>query len=213
MPEKADVERTGKIIKILKKHYSGARIALDFNGPFELLIATVLSAQCTDERVNIVTKGLFKKYKKPSDYVNADQGELEEDIRSTGFFRQKARNIRAACRMIEDDFGGKLPDSMEDMTRLPGVARKTANIVLGNGMGIISGIAVDTHVKRLSERLGLSKQSQQDKIEADLMELVAKKDWLQFSHLLQAHGRTLCKARKPNCPDCPLSKLCPSSTV
>lgn len=212
MSIKTEVDRAGKIFKILKKQYPDAKTALDHGSPFELLIATILSAQCTDERVNIVTKDLFRKYRGPADYANASLSELEEDIRSTGFFRQKAKNIQNACRMIQDEFNGKLPENLADMIKLPGVARKTANIVLGSGLGIITGIAVDTHVKRLSERLGFSTNTDPDKIEQDLMRLFPEKNWILISQLLILHGRSICKARKPDCATCPVSDLCPSST-
>jgi endonuclease-3 len=197
----------------LKKKYPDVKITLDFETPFELLIATILSAQCTDERVNIVTKSLFKKYKNPSDYIDVEAEELEDDIRTTGFFRQKTRSIQGTCRMLIEDFDSKVPDKMEDLIKLPGVARKTANIVLGSSLKNISGIAVDTHVKRLANLMGMTEESNPDKIEADLMEQISKKEWVRFSLVLQAHGRAVCKARKPKCADCVVNKLCPSSTA
>jgi endonuclease-3 len=186
---------------------------LNYSTPLELLVATILSAQCTDERVNIVTAGLFRKYRSAEDYLKAPQSELEQDIRSTGFFRNKAKAIQGACRLIVERYGGRVPDSIEDLLSLPGVARKTANVVLGNAFGIASGIVVDTHVSRLSERLGLSSQKQPEKIERDLVELVPKKDWIEFSHLFIYHGRAVCKARSPMCDRCVIEELCPSSTV
>ncbi|UCH88832.1 MAG: endonuclease III [Thermoplasmata archaeon] len=213
MAKKIHNDRAMKILKILKKTYPDAKIALNYNSPFELLIATILSAQCTDERVNIVTKKLFSKYKHPEDYVKVEAVELEDDIRSTGFYKQKTKSIQNAAAMLIDEYNSEVPDNMDDLIKLPGVARKTANIVLGNGMGITAGIAVDTHVKRLSQLLDLSKNSQPDKIEADLMEQIPKRDWTAFSHLLQAHGRAVCKARKPRCNECKLNELCPSSLI
>lgn len=213
MAKKTEVDRIKKILSILKKTYPDAKIALNYDSPFELLIATILSAQCTDERVNIVTKSLFEKYKKPEDYIKVEQNELEEDIRTTGFYRQKAKNIQKTCRMLVDEFDSEVPRTMDELTGLSGVARKTANIVLGNGMGITDGIAVDTHVSRLAQKLGLTQNKDPVKIEQDLMVAVPKRSWLIFSHWLQAHGRSICKARKPDCPTCPLNRLCPSSTV
>jgi endonuclease-3 len=213
MSDKSRADQSRKIYTILKKKYPDVKITLDFETPFELLIATILSAQCTDERVNIVTKSLFKKYKNPSDYIDVEAEELEDDIRTTGFFRQKARSIQGTCRMLIEDFDSKVPDKMEDLIKLPGVARKTANIVLGSSLKNISGIAVDTHVKRLANLMGMTEESNPDKIEADLMEQISKKEWVRFSLVLQAHGRAVCKARKPKCADCVVNKLCPSSTA
>ena len=175
-----------------------------------MLIATILSAQCTDERVNIVTADLFRKYRSPQDFAAADQRELEKDIHSTGFFRNKAKNIKAASRRIIDVYRGKVPETMEDLLTLGGVARKTANVVMGNAFGIASGIVVDTHVSRLSQRLGLTAQTTPEKIEKDLTILVPKKDWVMFSHWLIFHGRQVCKARKPQCNECCISDQCPS---
>jgi endonuclease-3 len=213
MSDKSRADQSRKIYTILKKKYPDVKITLDFETPFELLIATILSAQCTDERVNIVTKSLFKKYKNPSDYIDVEAEELEDDIRTTGFFRQKTRSIQGTCRMLIEDFDSKVPDKMEDLIKLPGVARKTANIVLGSSLKNISGIAVDTHVKRLANLMGMTEESNPDKIEADLMEQISKKEWVRFSLVLQAHGRAVCKARKPKCADCVVNKLCPSSTA
>lgn len=199
-----------KILFLLKKEYPKAKIALNFSTPLEILAATVLSAQCTDKRVNIVTKSLFKKYRKVQDYAKANLKTFEQEIRSTGFYRNKAKNIISAAQKIIKDFGGKLPDSMDKLIQLPGVARKTANIVLLNGFGKVDGIAVDTHVRRLSQRLGLTKNQTPEKIEQDLMKLLDKKEWGKFSYLLIDHGRKVCDAKRPKCLECILQKLCPS---
>jgi endonuclease-3 len=175
------------------------------------LIATILSAQCTDERVNIVTKTLFKKYRSVEDYAGADLKELEQDIRSTGFYRNKARNIKKCCQMILDKFGSQVPKTMEEILELPGVARKTANIVLSNAYGVVEGIAVDTHVRRLSRRLRLTANDNPDKIEQDLMKLVPKSKWMRFTELLIFHGRKTCTAKRPKCETCVVNKLCPSA--
>jgi endonuclease-3 len=175
------------------------------------MVATILSAQCTDERVNMITPSLFKKYPTARHFAGARQAVLEQEIRSTGFFRNKAKNIIGACRKIVEDFGGEVPDSMEELITLPGVARKTANIVLSSGFCMAEGIAVDTHVKRLSERLGLSRHRDPVKIERDLLEIVPRKDWLDFNYMLVNHGRAVCQARKPLCPSCILRSLCPSA--
>jgi endonuclease III len=206
-------QRARKIIGLLKREYSDARCSLNYTSPLELLVATILSAQCTDERVNIVTAALFRKYRKPEDYASVEAAELEADIRSTGFFRNKAKAIQGACRMIIERYEGDVPRSPEELLELPGVARKTANVVLGNAFGITSGIVVDTHVARLSQRLGLSAHEQPEKIERDLMELVPRRDWVVFAHLLIAHGRRVCKARKPLCAECVAELLCPSSLL
>ncbi|HTK26535.1 MAG TPA: endonuclease III [Pyrinomonadaceae bacterium] len=203
-------ERTAEIIKRLKKAYPDAHCALNHTNPFELLIATILSAQCTDRQVNIVTADLFRKFRKPQDYLDVSQEELEKEIRSIGFFRSKAKNIRAASEKIITEFGGKVPDSMDELLTLNGVGRKTANVVLGNAFGIASGVVVDTHVERLSQRLGLTKNKTPDKIERDLEKLVPKKDWVMFSHWLIFHGRQICQARKPKCTECVLGDICPS---
>lgn len=206
-------ERTRKLIKLLKRAYPDAKCSLNHTNPLELLIATILSAQCTDERVNIVTADLFRKYRRAEDYLKVSQPELEQDIRSTGFYRNKAKAIQGACRIISEAHGGRVPDNLEELLALPGVARKTANVVLGNAFQITSGIVVDTHVQRLSERLGLTAEKQPEKIERDLMLLVPRKDWILFSHLLIAHGRAVCKARTPLCGECILEPLCPSSLL
>lgn len=202
--------RTGEIIKRLKKAYPDAHCALEHSNAFELLIATILSAQCTDERVNIVTADLFRKYRGPADYLAVEQEELEKDIHSTGFFRNKSKNIQAACRRIIEEFGGEIPQTMEELLTLGGVARKTANVVLGNAFGIASGVVVDTHVSRLSQRLGLTAETSPEKIEADLQGIVPKKHWIMFSHWLIFHGRQICQARKPKCLECTLADQCPS---
>jgi endonuclease-3 len=196
---------------LLKKEHPEARCSLDHTSPLELLVATILSAQCTDERVNIVTATLFRKYRNWQDYAAAPAADLEQDIRSTGFFRNKAKSIQGACRQIGEQHDGRVPDSMDALLKLPGVARKTANVVLGNAYRIASGVVVDTHVARLSERLGLSREKTPEKIERDLTALVQESDWIDFSHLLIAHGRKVCKARTPLCGECVLAKLCPSA--
>jgi endonuclease-3 len=203
-------QRVKKIWPILKKTYPGAKIALNFKDPLELLISTILSAQCTDVRVNMVTKDLFKKYKSVADWADADLKQIEEGIRSTGFFRNKAVNIKGACTKIVEQYGGKVPGTMEELLTLPGVGRKTANCVLGDAFGI-PGITCDTHVIRLSRRLGLSENSDPVKLEFDLAEIVPKRNWTAFSHLVITHGRNVCTARKPNCPECPIAKYCPSA--
>ncbi|HEV2880950.1 MAG TPA: endonuclease III [Pyrinomonadaceae bacterium] len=206
-------KRAGKIINQLKRAYPDARCSLNYSTPLELLIATILSAQCTDERVNLVTLELFGKYRSAEDYVRAVPAELERDIHSTGFFRNKAKAIQGACRMICEQHGGRVPETLEDLIALPGVARKTANVVLGNAFQIASGVVVDTHVSRVSQRLRLTEHEQPEKIERDLIELVPRKDWIIFPHLLIAHGRAVCKARTPLCADCPVEPLCPSSML
>ena len=211
---KIDKQKAGQRIKdiwpILKRTYPQAKIALEFVNPLELLIATILSAQCTDARVNMVTKDLFKKYKSAADWAKADLKEIESDIRSTGFFRNKALSIKGACTRIVGQYDGKVPGDMDDLLTLPGVGRKTANCVLGDAFGI-PGITCDTHVIRLSRRLGLSDNSDPVKLEFDLAEIVPKKSWTVFSHLIITHGRNVCKARRPDCPGCPISKYCPSA--
>lgn len=206
----AKAQKTVEIIKRLKTAYPDAHCALVHSNPFELLVATILSAQCTDARVNIVTATLFIKYRSPQDFVNASQAELERDIHSTGFFRNKAKNIKAASERIINVYGGKLPENMDELLTLGGVARKTANVVLGNAFGIASGVVVDTHVSRLSQRLGLSKQKTPEKIEQDLEKLVPKDEWIMFPHLMIFHGRQICQARSPKCTECVLGDICPS---
>ncbi len=203
--------RVLKIIELLEKEYPKAKTALHYSSPLEILVATILSAQCTDKRVNIVTKSLFKKYKTAEDYANADLNELEQEIRSTGFYRNKAKNIKNTGRMLVEKFDSQVPNTMEQILELPGVARKTANIVLSNAYGVIVGIAVDTHVRRLSMRLGLTENRNPNKIEKDLMQIVPKSHWKRINNLLIFHGRNVCKARKPKCDSCVLNKLCPSA--
>ncbi|MEO7674760.1 MAG: endonuclease III, partial [Pyrinomonadaceae bacterium] len=190
--------------------YPDAHCALEHSNPFELLIATILSAQCTDARVNIVTATLFRKYRGPRDFVDVSQEELERDIHSTGFFRNKAKNIKAASQRLVEVYGGNIPQTMDEILTLGGVARKTANVVLGNAFGIASGVVVDTHVSRLSQRLGLTKQKTPQKIEKDLEKLVPKNEWIMFPHWIIFHGRQICHARKPKCFQCVLGDICPS---
>jgi len=204
------VERVKNIFPILNRVYPGAKTALNFRNPLELLIATILSAQCTDARVNMVTKDLFKKYKSAADWANTDVKEIESDIKSTGFYRNKAISIKGACTGIIEQFSGEVPNTMEGLLALPGVGRKTANVVLGNAFGV-PAIACDTHVIRLSRRLRLSENSDAVKLEFDLAEIVPKKSWTLFSHLLILHGRNICKARKPDCENCLISKYCPAA--
>jgi endonuclease-3 len=204
-------KRIGKIIAILRREYPASRTALRFATPLEILVATILAAQCTDERVNKITPGLFQKYPSAADFARADRAGLEAEIRPTGFFRNKAKSIIGAASKIVEDFGGDVPATMVELLTLPGVARKTANIVLSSAFSKAEGIAVDTHVRRLSGRLGLSRKSDPEKIEQDLLKIVPKKDWLDFNYLLVDHGRKVCQARKPRCPQCALRKLCPSA--
>lgn len=206
-------ERALKIIKLLKRAHPDAHCALNHSNAFELLIATILSAQCTDERVNIVTANLFRKYRQPEDYLKVPDTELQQDIRTTGFFRNKTKSIQGACKVLIEEFNGRVPQTMAELLRVPGAARKTANVVLGVAFGIAEGIVVDTHVSRLSQRLRLTKQKDPGKIEQDLVELVPRKDWIIFSHLLIFHGRRICKARRPLCEACVVEKLCPSSML
>ena len=206
-------DRTQQIIKLLKRAYPDAHCALNHTNAFELLIATILSAQCTDERVNIVTADLFRKYRKPEDYLKVRDTELQQDIRTTGFFRNKTKSIQGASRMLVEEFHGEVPRTMDELLQLPGVARKTANVVLGVAYGIAAGVVVDTHVSRLSNRLGFTKQKDAVKIEDDLVALVPQKDWIIFAHLLIFHGRRICKARRPLCEECVVEELCPSSML
>ena len=208
MKKEDNRKRAAKIVELLKKEYGKTRVFLNHKTTFQLLIATILSAQCTDKKVNEVTRPLFKKYKKPVDFARAKQEVLEQEVRQTGFFRNKAKNIISCSIRICGVYKGKVPDSMEELITLAGVARKTANIVLSSAYGKAEGIAVDTHVKRLSNRLGLSAEKNPDKIERDLMEVVSRKDWIDFNYLLVTHGREICDARKPACEKCTLSKIC-----
>ncbi len=204
-------KRSGEIIRRLKRAYPGAKCSLNHGNPFELLIATILSAQCTDERVNIVTEDLFRKYRKPEDYLKVSPRELEKDIQSTGFFRNKTKSIQGTSKMLTEEFHGEVPHTMDELLELPGVARKTANVVLGNAFGIKAGVVVDTHVTRLSHRLDFTQEKTAEKIERDLIEIVPKKDWVIFPHLMIWHGRKICKARSPLCAECVVEKQCPSS--
>ena len=204
-------KRAMEVIRRLKKEYPGKGTALHWRNPLELLVATVLSAQSTDRQINKITPALFKKYRTADDYAGAGQAELEEMIRSSGFYRNKAKSIRRAARKIVDEFGGRVPRTMEDLLTLPGVARKTANIVLNDGFGVVAGIAVDTHVRRLAGRLGLSGETNPDRIERDLMELIPEKDWGRVNYLLISHGRAVCDARRPRCEECVLADSCPSA--
>src|SRR5579875_382165 len=210
-PTPGSPEQVSAIITELRRLYPDAACTLNFSNPLELLIATQLSAQCTDERVNAVTEKLFQKYRTAEDYVKVSQEELEQDIRSTGFYRNKAKNIRAACQSILQNFGGEVPRTMEGLLSLPGVARKTANVVLGNAFGIVEGFVVDTHVGRLARRLGWTTNEDPVKVEQDLMRIIPQQDWLDLSHLLIFHGRAICHARKPLCEQCTLVHLCPSA--
>ena len=205
----AKIARLRRISAALDRAYPEAHCELRHADPLQLLIATILSAQCTDKRVNLVTKELFKKFHSASDYADASLVELEQTIKSTGFFRNKAKNIQACCRKLVELYDGKVPRTMEELTRLDGVGRKTANVVLGNAFGINVGVVVDTHVVRLSQRLGLTKQKTPEKIESELMVLVPQKQWTLFSHWLIWHGRRRCAARKPDCANCEIKKLCP----
>ncbi|MCD6529359.1 endonuclease III [Candidatus Bathyarchaeota archaeon] len=204
-------ERVQEIIRLLEAEYPDARIALNFSNPFELLVAVMLSAQSTDERVNQVTKTLFKKYRKPEDYVKVDLEELERDIRPTGYYRNKARNLKKCCEILVEKYNSEVPRSLEELIKLPGVGRKTANMVLSNAYGIVEGIAVDTHVRRVARRLGLTRHTDPEKIELDLMEKIPKEKWARITDLLIFHGRRVCSARKPKCSTCVLNKLCPSA--
>jgi endonuclease-3 len=209
----AKAARLKKIIGALDRTYPEAHCELNHADPLQLLVATILSAQCTDKRVNIVTKELFKTYRSAADYANASLAELEPAIKSTGFFRNKAKNIQACCRKLVERHAGKVPRMMEELTQLDGVGRKTANVVLGNAFGINVGVVVDTHIARLSQRLGLTRQKTPEKIERDLMALVPQKKWTLFSHWLIWHGRRRCAARKPDCLNCEIKKLCPQIGV
>lgn len=207
--EAKEQQRIAEIISRLDEEYPEVTCALHHENPYHLLVATILSAQCTDERVNMVTPALFKHYPTPMALAQADIAELQELIRSTGFFRNKAKNLRGAARKMVDSFNGRIPKSMEELLSLPGVARKTANVVLGTAFGISSGVVVDTHVKRLSNRLGLTQQDNPQKIEKDLMGKIPKQFWINFAHQLIHHGRRICKARNPKCPECVLNDVCP----
>lgn len=210
-PQPASPEQVRAITAELRRLYPDARCSLNFTNPLELLIATQLSAQCTDERVNIVTADLFKKYRSVEDYATVSQEELEKDIRPTGFYRNKAKNIRATCQRLITNYAGEVPRTMVDLLTLPGVARKTANVVLGNAFGIVEGFVVDTHIGRLARRFGWTTNEDPVKVEQDLMRLLPQQDWLDLSHMMIYHGRAICLARKPLCEKCTLAKLCPSA--
>ena len=203
--------RVQKIIELLEKKHAEAKIALHFKNPLELLVATILSAQATDEQINALTPKLFQKYRTAKDYANADLTELEQDIKSSGFYHNKAKNLKNSAKMIVEKYNSQVPKTMQELVELPGVARKTSNIVLFNAYGIVAGIAVDTHVRRLAQRLGLTENTNQDKIEKDLMNIVPKDKWMRITDLLIFHGRRVCKARKPLCDVCVLNKICPSA--
>ena len=210
-PQPASPAQVAAIIAELRRLYPDAKCSLDFTNPLELLVATQLSAQCTDERVNLVTVGLFQKYRSVEDYATVSQEELEQDIKSTGFYRNKAKNIRAAAQRIITAYNGEVPDTMEELLTLAGVARKTANVVLGNAFGIIVGFVVDTHIGRLSRRFSWTTSEDPVKVEQDLMRISPQADWLDLSHMLIYHGRAICTARKPACAACTLANLCPSA--
>jgi endonuclease III len=204
-------ERNAEVIELLEKLYPTAKTALNYTTPLEILVATMLSAQTTDVRVNIVTQSIFKKYHSAKDYADTDIKELEQDIHSTGFYHNKAKNLKACCQLLVEKFHGQVPKTMEELIELPGVARKTANIVLFNAYGVTAGIAVDTHVMRLSQRLGLTESKDQNKIEQDLMAITPKEKWMPLTDLLIFHGRQVCTAKKPKCDICVLNKICPSA--
>ncbi len=206
-------QRAGEMLARLRQAYPEVRLALDFQSPLQLVMATVLAAQCTDERVNQVTPALFRRYPKARDYAAADILELEEMVRTTGFFRNKARALKNLGTALEAEHGGEVPASLELLVALPGVGRKTANVVLGNAFGINEGVAVDTHVQRLSRRLFLTEETDPEKIERDLIAVLPREEWTRFALLLQDHGRKICKARKPECAICPVADLCPSAEV
>lgn len=210
---KAKKARTGEILARLRREYPEARVALDFRSPLELLVATILAAQCTDERVNQVTPALFARYPAARDYAGADLAELEVLVKTTGFFRNKAKALKNLGTALTASHGGEVPRTMEELTALPGVGRKTANVILGNAFGLNEGIVVDTHVQRLSRRLGLTDETDPEKIERDLLPLVPREEWTVFANVLIFHGRTICKARKPLCGVCPVADLCPSAEV
>jgi endonuclease III len=204
-------QRALKVIELLEKEHPDAKIALNYSTSLELLVATILSAQCTDERVNLVTKTLFEKYGKAVDYANVDLKELEQDIKSTGFYHNKAKNIKNAASLLVEKYNSRVPCTMDELLELPGVARKTANIVLFNACGVVAGIAVDTHVRRLAQRLGLTENEDPNKIENDLMSIVPRNNWMRITDLLIFHGRRICTAKKPKCDICVLNRICPSA--
>ena len=212
-PEPGSPEQVEAIIAELRRLYPDAKCSLNFSTPLELLVATQLAAQCTDERVNLVTKDLFRKYRSVEDFATVSQEELEQDIKSTGFYRNKAKNIRATCQRIIAEYGGEVPHTMKELLSLPGVARKTANVVMGNAFGIVEGYIVDTHNMRLSRRFGWTTSEDPVKIEQTLMHIIPQKDWLDLSHCMIYHGRAICDARKPRCEQCTVAKLCPSAFI
>ena len=205
--------RANKIIALLRKRYPNAKCALNFGNVHQLMVATILSAQCTDTRVNIVTKDLFQKYRSIKDFADANISDLENDVRTTGFFRNKAKSIQRSAQQLIEEYGGEIPRTLEKLIKLAGVGRKTASVILGTGFGIAEGIVVDTHVSRISRLLGLTNKTDPIKIEQELMQTIPKKDWIDFSHLLINHGRAICIARRPKCPQCPVNKLCPSARL
>ena len=211
VPNISGRKKLAEMLKLLKDLYPKAKTALNFTTPIQMLVSTILSAQCTDVRVNMVTPALFAKYQTAEDFAQAKKSELEQMIRSTGFYRNKAKNIQGAAKMIVEKFHGKLPNTLEEMVELPGIGRKTANVVLHNVYQVVEGVVVDTHVRRLSRRLGLTKQSAPEKIEQDLMEILPQSDWANISYLLIDHGRAVCKAVRPNCGGCALNNICPSA--
>jgi len=205
--------RAEEIVELLKRHYGDAECSLDFNTVHQLMVATILSAQCTDERVNMVTPALFKKYKTVKAYAEADLKELAKDIFQTGFHNSKAKSIKNSAKALLEGYAGKIPKTLDELVKLPGVGRKTGSVILGAGFGLAEGIVVDTHVGRISRLLGFTKETDPKKVEQDLMQIVPKEDWIKYSHMLIYHGRAICKARKPECENCFLTKLCPSSQV
>lgn len=205
--------RAVEIIARLKRKYPDARCSLDFKTPHQLMVATILSAQCTDERVNMVTPALFKKYRSVKAFAEADQKELEKEIYTTGFYSNKAKSIRGSARKLLDEYGGRIPRTLDELVKLPGVGRKTGSVILGVGFGLAEGIVVDTHVGRISRLLGLTAADEPIKIERDLVKVIPRGDWIDFSHLLIFHGRTICIARRPKCGECPLAELCPSAKL
>ena len=209
----AERQRAEQIVAGLRQLYPDAKCSLDFTTPLELLVATMLSAQCTDERVNQVTKSLFTKYRSAQDYASADPETLEQDVKQTGFYRNKAKHIREAAQLLVERYGGEVPQAMDELIALPGVARKTANVVMGNAYGVVEGVVVDTHVGRLARRLGLTESEDPVRVEQDLMALAPQRDWLDLSHMLIMHGRAICQARKPLCAECALAPICPTARV
>lgn len=212
-PPEEKKKRAKKIIALLSKAYPDAKCSLDHKNPLQLLVATILSAQCTDKRVNLVTPALFARFKTAKDFAGASLPELEKYVRTTGFYRNKAKSVKAAGQALVEKFGGQVPKTMEELIHLPGVGRKTANVVLGTGYGIASGVVVDTHVNRIAARLGLTPKESPEKMEKRLMEVIPKEHWIRFPHQIIYHGRAVCKAQRPNCPGCVLNKLCPSAIL